>query len=105
MVKVGQRVGVKSIKAKGRIEYIDQPYLFHNYMYPIQVRLDKRYTKATGGSNDYMYRTSLNDLVWKGGDDFVRSDATRPPASSRGDRLLAYKQEIDQFLRWINKRK
>lgn len=59
LLKLKQRVRIKSINAKGKIFYIDQPNYFNHFMSPIQVELDKAY----GDGNQTMYRTDVTDIV------------------------------------------
>lgn len=59
LLKLKQRVRVKSINAKGKIFYIDQPDYFNHHNRPIQVELDKPY----GDADQTMYRTDVLDIV------------------------------------------
>jgi len=90
MIKVGQRVKVKSLNIKGTVEYIDKPYLNRDYMYPIQVRLDKPYYKPVQ-PNSYLYRTGLKDLI------IIK----REKQVFELVNIKPYKKEIKKFLKWL----
>jgi len=87
LVKVGQRVKVKSLGIKGTVEYIDHPNLYRDHMYPIQIILDKPYYEPIT-PNSYMYRTDLGDIN--------KLKSTTHLGSP-------YRREIKRFLRWLDK--
>ncbi|WCF09155.1 hypothetical protein NDS46_04405 [Paenibacillus thiaminolyticus] len=63
MINVDQVIKIKSLGVEGRVEYIDQAYLYQDYMYPVQLRLNEPYCKDGHElPNAYMYRTGLKDL-------------------------------------------
>ena len=98
LVKVGDRVKVKSLGIKGTVEYIDQPNLYRDHMYPIQIQLDKPWYDDGGGGelpNAYMYRTGLRDIVK------LKKKVTRNHIPSRDDSRTAIRLEIKQFLKWL----
>lgn len=63
-LKIGQRVRIKSLDAKGEVFHIDQANYFAHHMLPIQVLLDKPLEDDSyqmKGAN--WYRTGVNDLA------------------------------------------
>ncbi|RJG23057.1 hypothetical protein [Paenibacillus thiaminolyticus] len=67
MIKVDQVIKIKSLGVEGRVEYIEQAYLYQDYMYPVQLRLNEPYYEAGCElPNAYMYRTGLKDLEIEG---------------------------------------
>ncbi|MFL1672476.1 hypothetical protein [Paenibacillus dendritiformis] len=63
MIKIGQVIKIKSLGVEGKVDYIDQAYLYQDYMYPVQLRLDRPYCGDCHElPNAYMYRTGLKDL-------------------------------------------
>lgn len=53
---IGQRVKIKSIGIKGRVEFIDFPNLTRSYMHPVQIALDEPY------DTQKMFRCGIEDL-------------------------------------------
>lgn len=65
VIKIGQEVYVKSLDMIGKVVYVDYPWLFHDHMNPIQLRLEEPYyddKHEVRRANTYMYRTGLKDL-------------------------------------------
>jgi hypothetical protein len=56
---------VKAVGIRGKIKYIDWKYLNLDYMYPVQLELEKAYYDdeyETKQPNTNMYRCGLKDL-------------------------------------------
>lgn len=67
MLKINQEVKIKSLGIKGKVIYIDYPYLYHEYMYPVQLELDKPWYNdgyESSQPNSKMFRTGMKDLEW-----------------------------------------
>lgn len=65
MINIDQEVMVKAVGIRGKIKYIDWKYLNLDYMYPVQLELEKAYYDdeyETKQPNTNMYRCGLKDL-------------------------------------------
>jgi len=62
LIKVGDRVRVRSVDLKGKVTFIDVPRIHANHMYPYQIELDEPNPDPNFHGGHHWIRTHRDDL-------------------------------------------